>query len=489
MAPRISKDALAMFTMFSNAIMATSNAALAIAEETVAEVTVMMNNHREYVEGQIGNNHQLDRRPKVDHRLLPRQKRRKFAPHEALHCIMRDYLGPDPLHGSEFKLMFGVSRSRFERIAKVLLNENDFFHDVVHPFGHPTATWQAKLLLPMKTLSHGVAAYTFIDYFSMSQTQARQCFVEYIKTMTQCFSQEYLRTPTCGDLKSILSLHERKHGVKGMFGSIDCMHVFWKNCPKGYHGQYKGKEKKPSIVLEAACDYNLWFWHASFGYPGTLNDINILNLSPLLDSFLDGSFQLVEGEVVPYELNGQKFSQVFLLADGIYPCWSRFVRTISTPVSKVEKKFAKWQESTRKDIERAFGVLQGEFKVLSKPMQAMQPDVIGSIVSTSLICHNMNVEDRVMGEDSERRYDPKNFLDDDFLCDSDDRPSSENETTSRSCIGINLLNDQNLEAGFLERWCFLDSRAEHVRLNEAIRHEVFACGSLRNKGNEYNIGI
>ena len=39
---------------------------------------------------------------------------------------MRDFLGPDPLHGSEFKLMFGTGRTRFERTAKVLLHENDY---------------------------------------------------------------------------------------------------------------------------------------------------------------------------------------------------------------------------------------------------------------------------------------------------------------------------------------------------------------------------
>ena len=163
-----------------------------------------------------------------------------------------------------------------------------------------------------------------------------------------------------------MALHESQHGMKSMFGSIDCMHVFWKkNCPKGYHGQYKGKEKKPSIVLEAACDYNLWFWYASFGYPGMLNDINILNLSPLVDSFLDGLFESTEECIIPFELNGEKFRQVFLLADGIYPCWSRFVRTISDPVGIVEKNFSKWQELACKDIERAFGMLQGEFKIIN----------------------------------------------------------------------------------------------------------------------------
>ena len=230
------------------------------------------------------------------------------------------------------------------------------------------------------------------------------------------------------------------------------------------------KKSLALLVLEAACDYNLWFWHASFGYPGTLNDINVLNLSPLVDSFLDGSFEKAEEEVTPYELNGEKFSRLFLLADGIYPCWSRFVRTISAPVGRIEKNFAKWQESSRKDIERAFGVLQGEFKVLSKPMQALQPDVIGAIMATCLICHNMNVEDRVMGEDAERRYDARQ----NFFYDSNDRPQIENETRHKSCIGVNTLNDRNLETGFIERWSNLDNRAEHVRLNEAIRRELYA---------------
>ena len=465
--------------------MATSNAVMAAAEATVAGVTILMKHHWEYVEEESNADVQeLARRHIPDHRQLPRGKRRKFFPREAHYCIMRDFLGPNALFDSEFKLMFGVSRTRFERISKVLMAENDFFHDKVNPIGLPTTSWEAKMLMPMKILSHGVAAYTFIDYFSMSETQARQCFSEFTSTMTRCFSEEYLRTPTTSDLKSIVGLHESKHGIKGMFGSLDCMHVFWKNCPKGYHGQFKGKEKKPSIVLEAACDYNLWFWHASFGYPGTLNDINILNLSPLVDSFLDGSFETTEQSVVPYELNGEKFRQVFLLADGIYPCWSRFVRTISDPVGIVERNFAKWQESARKDIERAFGVLQGEFKIVSKPLQALKPNLIANIMSACLICHNMNVEDRVMGVDSERRYDAKKFLED-FSCDMGERQSVENETTGKSCIGIRTASDQNLQTGFLERWCGLENRAEHARLNEAIRRQLLAKHPERNKGANY----
>ena len=89
----------------------------------------------------------------------------------------------------------------------------------------------------------------------------------------------------------------------------------------------------------------MWFWHAAFGYPGSLNDINILNLSPLLSQFTDGSFQELERNVVlPFRIGNTTFNSLFLLVDGI-----RFVRSIRQPLTAKEQLFAKWQEASRKD--------------------------------------------------------------------------------------------------------------------------------------------
>ena len=115
-----------------------------------------------------------------------------------------------------------------------------------------------------------------------------------------------------------------------MFGSLDCMHNCWKNCPKAWQASFKsGKESRgPTVVLEALADYHMWFWHASSGYAGSLNDLNILNLSPLLESLVDGSFIDVEesASVVPFEVAGERFSRLFVLVDGIHPRYSRFVK-------------------------------------------------------------------------------------------------------------------------------------------------------------------
>jgi hypothetical protein len=60
-----------------------------------------------------------------------------------------------------------------------------------------------------------------------------------------------------------------------MLGSLDCMHVGLKNCTVDCQGAFQGKEKAPTIFLEAVSDYNIWIWKAAIGYTGSCNNINI----------------------------------------------------------------------------------------------------------------------------------------------------------------------------------------------------------------------
>lgn len=117
-----------------------------------------------------------------------------------------------------------------------------------------------------------------------------------------------------------------------MLGSIDCMHWVWKNCPTAWHGQFTGKEKEPTLILEAVASNDLWIWHAFFGLPGSLNDINVLDRSNVLDRFLEE-----EIPVVNYKLNNKDFTMGYYLADGLYTSYATFVKTISNPQTAQEK--------------------------------------------------------------------------------------------------------------------------------------------------------
>jgi hypothetical protein len=196
----------------------------------------------------------------VDYRTLPRSTRRSFGHDRAWYCITRDWLGEGHLFfESKFKRHFMVSRARFEMISQRLVaSDPKFYAENRSANKEPVASTQAKILIGLKSISHGVCPATFANYFQMSETLAIQCREKLTEDMVACFKEDYLYLMTPADAKSVTKLHEYVHGVDGIAGSIDCMHYDWLKCPKAWQGVLKrGDQKYASLVLEAACDYNL----------------------------------------------------------------------------------------------------------------------------------------------------------------------------------------------------------------------------------------
>ena len=161
-----------------------------------------------------------------------------------------------------------------------------------------------------------------------------------------------------------------------------------KNCPTAWAGQYAGRSRVPTIILEAVADYDLWIWHAYFGMPGSNNDINVLESSPLFANLANG--------IAPpanYTILGKNYNMGYYLADGIYPKWSTLVQTIHEPRGPKKKLFASTQESCRKDVECAFGVLQSRFAIVAGPARFWDKNELHDIMTTCIIMHNMIVED------------------------------------------------------------------------------------------------
>jgi hypothetical protein len=134
-------------------------------------------------------------------------------------------------------------------------------------------------------------------------------------------------------------------------------------------------------VLEAVASHDLWIWHCFFGLPGSLNDINVLHRSPLLAKLASG-----EAPACNYKVNGHDYTIGYYLADGIYPCWGTFVKTIPRPKTKKEAEFAKAQEACRKDIERALGALQDRFAIVRGPAHFWDKKSLIKIMKS--LCHS-----------------------------------------------------------------------------------------------------
>jgi hypothetical protein len=418
-----------------------------------------------------------DKEQHIDHRKLPRGKRCQFKHGEALACINRDYLGPSPLFGKEFDMMFRISRQCFQKLLEDVGNSGSKFYLAKRDaFDREIASLEARLLLPLKTLAYGVVPHCFCDYFQMSKNFARECCLQLDLTLKSLYSDEYLRLPTEEDLKNITNLHKAIHGVDGMFGSLDCMHTYWKNCPKAWQGSFSGKEKQPTIVLEAISDHHTWFWHASYGYAGTLNGFNVLNLSPFLDALRSGKFAQIESLVVPHEIGLEEFMFLYILVDGIYPKYSRFVKGMKEPITRKETIMTSWQEGARKDIERAFGILQAKFQWIARPIHLHNLTDISNRVAACLILHNMLVSDRIMDGDVNARYNPSHSLEEDLeagaTVEQDEHMVALQERIPRghkTRTGVmNMQSDAARLSIDKDIWNDLTDVKEHARLHVAI---------------------
>jgi hypothetical protein len=89
---------------------------------------------------------------------------------------------------------------------------------------------------------------------------------------------------------------------------------------------YRGDFKKTTIILEVVASFDLWIWHAFFGLPVSLNDINVLHWSPVFENLAKGV-----GPFVNYTMNGKEYDMGYYLADGIYPCWATLIGGIPPP--------------------------------------------------------------------------------------------------------------------------------------------------------------
>ena len=170
-------------------------------------------------------------------------------------------------------------------------------------------------------------------------------------------------------------------------------------------GQHKGKEKKNTLILEVICDPDTYIWCSCFGEPGSLNDLNILEKLTIVGSIFNGTMELCLPQELHYSINGTVWDYLYFLVDGIFPKWPIFISTVSDaiPGSK-DKMFATHQEAVRKDIEQAFGQIVKKFDILSRSIQFWKKEVIGNVLNTCTILHNMTVQKRCQHYISERVY-------------------------------------------------------------------------------------
>ncbi|XP_058772329.1 uncharacterized protein LOC131646246 [Vicia villosa] len=314
------------------------------------------NQNREIEENYIVNRFR-ERRNKISEDNAPRSRKYLNRDHAAAkQRLIDDYFANEPTYNDAmFRRRYRMKKNVFLRIVGDLSSSDNYFTQRVDAANKEGISPLAKCTTSMRMLAYGVAADAVDKYIKIGGTTAFECLRRFCKGIIRLYEQVYLRAPTQDDLQRILHVSEMR-GFPGMIGSIDCMHWEWKNCPKAWEGM--------------------------------LNDINVLDRSPVFDDVEQG-----KAPSVNFFVNQRPYNMAYYLADGIYPSYPTFVKSIRLPQSEPDKLFAKFQEGYRKDIERAFGVLQARFKIIREPARLWDIADLGIIMRSCIILHNMIVED------------------------------------------------------------------------------------------------
>ncbi|GKE01309.1 RNA-directed DNA polymerase, eukaryota [Tanacetum coccineum] len=158
----------------------------------------------------------------------------------------------------------------------------------------------------------------------MSTKTSRLSLDHFCTSVMEIFGLEYLRKPMMTDVVKLYRHHEEKHGFPGMLRSLDCF--LWCCWVEQQHQRFT------SI--------------------------------PLFNDLKTG-----QAPEIPFVSNNVTYPLGYYVFDGIYPELATLVKTIPEPSDDDYKRirYKKMQESERKDVKRAFGVLKKNWAILANP--------------------------------------------------------------------------------------------------------------------------
>lgn len=187
----------------------------------------------------------------------------------------------------DFERRFRITRALFQRILSTLDGKGKF-----NLYTDATGKRPVVRLLSVLLIFAYCKSFEKVDELcELAASVALNSFKSFIKLMPQLFGEVYLRCPLESDLTRILSINEVRV-FTGCVGSWDCQYWKWKKLPVALVGQFKGRSGKRIIVLESIADRELWIWGCHYGNSGSMNDINMLDSSSIVEKMLKGEMLL-----------------------------------------------------------------------------------------------------------------------------------------------------------------------------------------------------
>ena len=187
--------------------------------------------------------------------------------------------------------------------------------------------------------------------------------------------------------------------MHGCIGSTDGCHVGMLNCPFQLMQFNMGcKLNMQTRTHNLTCNHRRRILHTTSCHPGRWCDKTLVRFDEFVMNVKHGmilpdhTFTLLsrgeDGSIVK-----KQFSGVWLMADNGHLGWSVTIPPFTSCKTHAQRRWSKWVESMRKDVECTFGILKGRFWQLKNGTRVRGAKAMDNMWMTCCALHNFFLEE------------------------------------------------------------------------------------------------
>ena len=132
-------------------------------------------------------------------------------------------------------------KNLFLKVVYNLEKDDNYFQQKPNATKRMDTSSIQKCITTIKILTYGFAFDACDEYIQLVDTTAMEALKRFVKAIRKIYKITYLCKPTKEDLQHYILLNEKERDWPSIFGSLDCMHYEWKNCPTSWAGSIQTK--------------------------------------------------------------------------------------------------------------------------------------------------------------------------------------------------------------------------------------------------------
>ena len=178
-----------------------------------------------------------------------------------------------------------------------------------------------------------------------------------------------------------MSKFEEDYEIPQILGAIDGSHIRI-IAPSENHEDYFNRKRYHSVNLQAIVDSSLLFLHVSVGYPGSIHDSRVLQLSGIYD-YAENQDILSSPSLF---INGVE-TRPLLVGDSAYTLRTWLIKPYANRANGFSLQCRKLS-AARSVVERAFGKMKTRWRILNKKNEQRLNSICRTVLATCVL-HNL----------------------------------------------------------------------------------------------------